>query len=169
MKELTAAKLKEHRRPQQGERVEYQVMRIVPDCGQPWPTDAEIRKIQRKDTRGTGTGYGTHFAIRFTHKQMVPTPVLLAEAPGETAQAELREHNPFASRSTSTSCATLPTQGQAVCAAERDSPRVAGGLLRNPRRPNICWLKGRSVLRLTQWRRQPKINQCRRLVQLRLV
>ena len=64
---------------------------------------------------------------------MVPTQVLLADAPGETAQAELREHNPFASRS-STSSATLPTQGQAECSAEGDSPRVASSLLRDPRR-----------------------------------
>ena len=63
---------------------------------------------------------------------MVPTPVLLADAPGETAQAELREHNPFASRS-STSTATLPTEGQAECSAEGDSPRVAGSLLRDSR------------------------------------
>ena len=65
---------------------------------------------------------------------MVPTPVLLADAPGETAQAELRENNPFASRSTSTSSATLPTQGPAGCSVEGDSPRVACSLLRDPRR-----------------------------------
>ena len=100
------------------------------DC---WPNDEEIREILRRDPRVSGTVYGAHFAIRFTHKQMVRTAVLLADAPGETAQAELREHNPFASRS-STSSATLTTQGQAECSAEGDSPRVAGTLLRDPRR-----------------------------------
>ena len=64
---------------------------------------------------------------------MVPTQVLLADDPGETAQAELRKNNPFASRS-STSTATLPTRGQAECSAEGDFPRVAGSLLRDTRR-----------------------------------
>ena len=59
--------------------------------------------------------------------------MLLADAPGESAQAELRKNNPFASRS-STSTATLPTLGQAECSAEGDSPRVAGSLLWDPRR-----------------------------------
>ena len=72
---------------------------------------------------------------------MVPTPVLLADAPGETAQAELREHNPFASRS-STSSATLPTQGQAECSGERDSSRVAGSLVRDPRRAKQMVVSG---------------------------
>ena len=89
LKEATAAKLKEHRRPQQGQRVEYQVLRSGLDCGQPWASDDEIREILRKDPRASGTVYGAHFAIRFKHKQMVPTQVLLADAPGETAQAEL--------------------------------------------------------------------------------
>ena len=133
LKEATAAKLKERRRPQQGERVEYQVLRSAPDDGQPWPNDDEIRVIRGKDPRVSGTVYGQHFAIRFTHKQMGPTPVLLADAPGETAQAELREHNPFALRS-STSSSTLPTQAQAECSVERDSSRVAGSLLRDPRK-----------------------------------
>ena len=64
---------------------------------------------------------------------MVPTQVLLADAQGEIAQAELRKNNPFASRS-STSSATLPTLVQAECSAEGDSPWVAGSLLRDPRR-----------------------------------
>ena len=92
----TAAKLKEHRRPQQCERVEYQMLRVGPECGQSWPTDEEVREILKKDTRASGTVYGTHYAIRFHHKQMIHTPVLHADAPGDTAQAELREHNPFA-------------------------------------------------------------------------
>ena len=65
---------------------------------------------------------------------MVPSPVLLADAPGETAQVELRERNPFASRSTSTEYATLATLGHAECSAEGDCPRVAGSQLRDPRR-----------------------------------
>ena len=109
LKAATAAKLKEHRRPQQGERVEYQVLRIGPDSGQPYPTDEEISEILKNDPRASGTVYGTHYAIRFQHKQIVPTPLLLADAPGDTAQAEPCEHNLFASRSTVTSTATLPT------------------------------------------------------------
>ena len=35
----TAAQLKEQRRPEQGERGEYQVFRIGQESGQPWPTD----------------------------------------------------------------------------------------------------------------------------------
>ena len=143
LKDDIAAKLKEQRRPQQGERVEFQVLRGGADCGQPWPTDEEIREILRKDTRASGTLYMAHFAIRFTHKQIVLTPVLLADAPGETAQAELREHNGFASRS-STSSATLHTKGRAECSAEGDSPRVAGSLHRDPRRTkgNGGWCAG---------------------------
>ena len=36
----TAAKLKEHRSPQQGERVEYQVLQVGQEFGQGWATDA---------------------------------------------------------------------------------------------------------------------------------
>ena len=68
LKAETAAKPKEHRIPQQGERVEYLVLRNAHDCGQPWPTDEEIREILGKDPCASGTEYGTHFAIRFTHK-----------------------------------------------------------------------------------------------------
>ena len=88
----------------------------------------------RSDPRASGTVYGTHFPIRFTHKPTGPTTVLLADAPGETAQAEVRKHNLFASRSNSPSSATLPTLGQAGSSAQGDSPRVAGSLLRDPRR-----------------------------------
>ena len=109
------------------------MLRTSLDCRQPWPTDEEIREILRTDPRASGIVYGAHFAIRFKHKQIVPPQVLLADAPGEIAQAELRKNNPFASRS-STSSANLPTQGQAECSAEGDSPRVAGSLLRDPRR-----------------------------------
>ena len=97
------------------------MLRIGPDCGQPWPTVGEIREILRKDPRASGTLYVMHFAIRFTHKQMVPTSVLLADAEGDAAQAELRAHDPLAVRSTRTSTATLPTQAQAGCTSEGDS------------------------------------------------
>ena len=83
----TAAKLKEHRRPQQGERVEYQVLGIGQECGQPWPTDDEVREILNKEPRASGILHGTQYAIRFTHQQMVPTPVLLADSPGDAARA----------------------------------------------------------------------------------
>ena len=88
------------------------MLRIGPDGEQPWPTDDETREILRNDPRPSGTVYWSHFAIRFTRKQMVLTPVLLADALADAAQAELWAHNPFASRSTITSTATLPTQGQ---------------------------------------------------------
>ena len=66
LKAATAAKLKDHRRPQQGDRAEYQVQPIGPDCRQQWPTDEEIRANLRNDPRTSGTLYGTHFAMRFT-------------------------------------------------------------------------------------------------------
>ena len=65
---------------------------------------------------------------------MGPTTLLLADATGEAAQIELREQNPFALRSTATSTATLPPQGQAALSAEGDSPLVADRLLRDRRR-----------------------------------
>ena len=109
------------RRPQHGERVEHQVLRIGPDSEQPCATDEEIRAILGKDPRASGTVHGTHYAIRFHHQQRVSTPLVLADAPGDTDQAELPEHYPFASRSTVTSTATLLPQGQAVCTAKRNS------------------------------------------------
>ena len=63
----------------------------------------------------------------------MPTPELLAEAPGETSLAEVLELIPFASRSTPTSSAIQPTQGQPECSAEGDSLMVAGSLLPDPR------------------------------------
>ena len=138
----TSAKLKEPRRPQQGERVEYQVLQIGQECGQAWPTEEEVRAILNKDPRASGTVYGTHYAISFHHKQMVPTPVLLADAPGDTAQAELREPNPFASRSTVTSTATLPTQGQAGCSGEWKLPLAARSIVKDPRRARKVVVEG---------------------------
>ena len=149
LKETTAARLREHRRPQKGERVEYEVFRFGTDAAQPWPSDDEVRAILKNQARPSGTVYVTHFAVRFTHEQMVPTPVLRADAPGDAAQAELRENNPFASRSTASSTAPLVTQEQIGS--------IAGGL------PLGCrevysgigegqgrWWNGRSVQRLIQ-------------------
>ena len=45
-----------------------------------------MREILKQDQGLTGTLYGTHYDIRFTHKQMVPTPVLLTETAGDTPQ-----------------------------------------------------------------------------------
>ena len=64
---------------------------------------------------------------------MVPSQLLLADAAVDTAQAELLEHNHFALRSTVTSTATLPKQGQAGCSGELVLPRAAGSLLKDPR------------------------------------
>ena len=105
LKAATATKLREHRRPQQGEPVEYEVFRVGTDTTQPWPSDDEIRAILKNQQRASGTMFGTHFAIRYTHEQMVPTPVLLADAPVDAAQAELRANNPFGSHSTGSSTA----------------------------------------------------------------
>ena len=51
----TSVNLKQHRRPQQGERVEYQVLRIGRECGQAWPTDEEASAILKNDPRASGT------------------------------------------------------------------------------------------------------------------
>ena len=117
---------------------------IATDLGQLWPTDDEIRGILKKDPRASGTVGGTHLTIRFTHKQMVPTPVLLAAAPAHAAQAELRAHTPFASRSVVPSTATLPTQWQTGFNAEGDSLgwRVA---YVETRKGQGRWWNGRSV------------------------
>ena len=93
-----------------------------------------MRELLRKDPPASGTEYGPHYAIRFTHKEMVPTPVVLAETPEDTAQLELPKDNPFASRSMVTSATTLPTKWQAGCDAEGDPPRASGNLLKDPRR-----------------------------------
>ena len=135
----TAAKLQEHRLPQQSERVECQVLRVGQECGPPWPTDAEVREILRNDPRARSTLCGTHYAIPVTNKEMVSTPVLLAESPADTPKVELRDHNPFALRSMFTSIATLPTQGQAGYQEEGDSPRAAGSLLKDTRRARQMW------------------------------
>ena len=73
---------------------------------------------------------------------MVPTPVILHDATGDTAQAELREANPFASRRTVTSTATLPKQGQAGCSGKGELPRAAGSLIRDSRRARKVVLEG---------------------------
>ena len=133
LKAATAAKLNEHRRSEKSERVEYQVLGIGPDPGPLWHTDEEVSEVLRKDTRASGAVYGTHYAIRFACKQMVPTPVIETDARAYSAQAEQLEHNPFASPIRGTSTSPLPTQGQAGCSCEGDSPRAAGSLLQDTR------------------------------------
>ena len=61
-------------------------------------------------------------------------PVLLADAPEDAAQAELRANNPFASRSTASSTAPLATPEQFGSIAGGDSPWALGSLLKDPRR-----------------------------------
>ena len=117
-----------------GERVEYEVFRIGTDDRQPWPSDDEVRAILKKQSRASGTVFGTHFGIRYTHKQMVPTPVLLADVPGDAAQADLRANNPFASRSTASSTAILAMPDQVGSIAGGDFPWTSGSLLKDPRR-----------------------------------
>ena len=50
-----AAKLKEQRRPQKGEHVEYQVLRLGQECGQGWPTHSDVREILKNHARVSGT------------------------------------------------------------------------------------------------------------------
>ena len=88
--------------------------------------------VLSKDPRASGTVYGTHYAIRFTHKQMVPTPVLFAETPCDNAQVEQRDHNLFASRSSLTPAAATQSQGQAERSAGGDIHRATGILLKDP-------------------------------------
>ena len=71
----TGTQLEEHRGPQSGERVAYEVLGHSHGLG--WPR-ADEGRASLMDQRATGTVYGTHYAIRFTLKQMVPTPVLFA-------------------------------------------------------------------------------------------
>ena len=137
-----AAKLKKQGCTQQGERVECQVLPVGQECGPPWSTKEELREIPRIYPHASGTVYVTHYAIGFTHKEMVHTPVLFGDAPGDTAKMELREHNPFALRSMVTSTATLPTQGQAGYHAECASIRAAGSLLNDSRRAKKVVLEG---------------------------
>ena len=129
------------------------MLRIGQECGQTWPTDDEVRAILKNDPRAIGTLYGTHYAIRFAHKQMVTIPVDLADAHRDTAQVELREVNPFGLRSTVTSNATLPTQGQAVCSGNGNfhGQRVAYSRTREGQ--DKCW-KGRSARKLNLPNRQ---------------
>ena len=109
------------------------MFRVGAECGYGWPTDVDMCEILRNDPRASGTVYGTHYATRFTDMEMLSTPVLSGEAPLANAQVELREHNPFASRSTITSTATLTTQGQAECDVDGDPPPASGSLLKGPR------------------------------------
>ena len=68
--------------------------------------------------------------------------MLFGDGPGVTAQVEQRENTPFAMRSTVTSTATLPAQGQAGCPAEGDFPRAAGSLIKDSRRARKVVLEG---------------------------
>ena len=129
--ESTARKLKEHRSPQKRERVECQVLPIGQECGEPWPTDEELREILRKEPRASGTVFGPHYAIRFTHKQMAPPPLLLAVGPWDAAQVELHEHNHFALRSMVTSTASLPKQLRLDYGAGGNPPRATVSLLKD--------------------------------------
>ena len=110
------------------------MFRVGTDDTQPWPSDDEVRATLKKQSRASGTVFGTHFGIRYTHEQMVPTPVLLADVPGDATQANLRANNPFASRSTTSSTALLAMPEQAGSIAGGDSPWALGGLLKVPRR-----------------------------------
>ena len=92
----TAGLLKEHRRPQRGERVEYQVSRLGYPHGQAWPTDKEVRAFLKAELRPSGRGYGTYYVIRVTQKEMLHTAVLFPGTPFETAQLERREETLFA-------------------------------------------------------------------------
>ena len=50
----TAAKLKVHQRQQQGDRVDYLLLRINQECGSPWSTCEELREILRIYPRASG-------------------------------------------------------------------------------------------------------------------
>ena len=63
---------------------------------------------------------------------MVLTVVLIVDATGDSAQAELPEDNRCASPSTVTSSATLPMQWQAWYSGEGVSTRSVGSLLKEP-------------------------------------
>ena len=144
-------------------------MRIGPDCGQPWPTDEEIREIQRKDLRPSVTVYGTHFAIRFTHKQMVPTPVLLADAQGRPSKESYERAIPLLR------AVLLPHPQPCLRKAQLSVPREGIPLgwrvtySGTREGQSKWWLEGRSVHQPIQWRRQPRNNKSRCLVQLRLL
>ena len=63
--------------------------------------------------------------IRYgSRTEILPTPLLFAAARGDTPLVGLRDRNPFASRSTITLAASLPTQG--------DIPRPTGSLIKEP-------------------------------------
>ena len=101
-----------------------------------------MREILKKDPPASVRLYGTHYDIRFTHKEMVRKPLLFAEPPGDTAQEELCEDYPFALRSVITSAATMPCQRQAGCDAEGDTPPATGTLLKDPSKVRNCVREG---------------------------
>ena len=73
---------------------------------------------------------------------MVPAPVLFAEAPGDTAQVELRDSNLFASRGTLTDAVATQSQGHAHCSGGGDVPRATGSLLKDPRKVRKSVVEG---------------------------
>ena len=89
LKAATPSKLKDHRRPQQGERVEYQELRIDPNFRQQWSSEEEIQAILRQHRPASGTAYANYFTLPFRQNQMVPTALLPAQAPPDIAHAEL--------------------------------------------------------------------------------
>ena len=144
------------------------MLRVGQESGQGWPTDEEVREILRNYQRVSGTVYGTHYAICYTHKEMVPTPEIFPETPGDTAQVELCEHNPFASRSMLISTASLPTQLHAVCDAEGDPLGHRAAYSRSREWLVNFWWKDSSANQLTPWSQQPMNNHCHRLEAHRL-
>ena len=114
------------------------MLRIGPDSGKPWPADDEVREIIKNDPRASGNVYGTDYAIRMAQNQNVHTPLLLPDAPGDTNQAQLREHNPFDSRSAVTSTTTMPIQVHPGCSGQGELPRAASSLLKEARRARNC-------------------------------
>ena len=50
-----AAQQREYRRPQKGERGEFQMLRVSHQTGQGWPTDKDLREILRADKKPSGS------------------------------------------------------------------------------------------------------------------
>ena len=136
-----AAQLIEHRGRQLGEPVEYLVLRLGRSPCQGWPTDEELREFLKKDPSSSGTQYGGIMSF-VTHNEMLPTPLLFVDVPGDTAHVELRKDNPCALHSTVTSAITQPTEWQAGYDAEGDLPRATGSLVKEPRKVRHAVLEG---------------------------
>ena len=109
----TAAKVKEQAVHQKVRAMEYKMLRIGHDCGHRFLTVEELHSILEMDPQASDTVYGRYYAMRSSDRQKAPTPLLLAETPGDTAQLELLNQNYFELRNRLVSTATLPVQGQA--------------------------------------------------------